>query len=96
MTSTTNLWDFLSTLATVAIPAAVTVVTYRLTRKSTKADAQEVKEELAVAKTELKQDAAVREAKLDTVHTLVNGDRAAKEARILALESKLRDHGIAE
>jgi predicted histidine transporter YuiF (NhaC family) len=65
---------------------------YRQTRKSTKEDAKEVKAELAV----VQQKAEVREEKLDAVHSLVNGDRAAKEARIQALESKLRDHGIAE
>ena len=36
------------------------------------------------------------EPKIDNIETLVNGDRAAKEARIRHLESILRAHGIAE
>lgn len=38
--------------------------------------------------------ASRREVKLDEVKTIVNGDRAAKEAHNLALQAQLRAHGI--
>jgi hypothetical protein len=89
MASGTNIWD-----VAVAFFAAVSAIGVIVGPIIANRRAREVKADLGVAKQELKDDAAVREVKLDAVHSLVNGDRLAKQQRIEALESKLRDHGI--
>jgi hypothetical protein len=91
-------WDFLKVFVTLVVaPAVMWWLNKQQTAKiaATQAEtAKEVKADLQTAKTELKHDAAVREVKLDAVHSLVNGDRLAKQRRIEELEGKLRDHGL--
>jgi hypothetical protein len=113
-------WDFLEKILTLLIvPAAMWYLNQKQTSKITKqvdaqtetikenavVAAQEVKAELAVAKIELQQEAAVVAAdvaaKIDAVHEtaaetkkIANGDRAAKEAEIRRLRSKMRDKGL--
>jgi hypothetical protein len=98
MASETNVWDVLVAFAACVSAVGVVVGPIIANRR-----AKEVKEDLGVAKKELKQDAAVREAKLDAVHAtavktevLVNGDRLAMQLRIKELETKLRTMGIPE
>jgi hypothetical protein len=83
MASETNVWDVLVAFA--ACVSAVGVVVGPIIANKR---AREVKEDLGVAKQELKDDAAVREVKLDAVHSLVNGDRLAKQRRIEELEAE--------
>ena len=78
-----NLWGVLSLIITVVLGP---VVMHFLNRRQTK----EIKTELqagAATLTSVEQTVAKTEV-------LVNGDRAAKEARIKELEAKLREHGL--
>jgi Tfp pilus assembly major pilin PilA len=103
-----NVWTFLIAIVTLLGVIAGPLVNWLITKGQTstiKQDnaeaAKEVKADLAVAKAEIKGHADVREAKLDAVaqkvavtEVMVNGDRAAKEARIKKLEARLRDKGV--
>lgn len=85
-----NVWSFLSIV--VSLVVAPTVM-WLLNRKQTKTITANAVSAAQEVKTELQADAAVREVKLDAVHSLVNGDRLAKLRRIEALEAQVRDLG---
>jgi hypothetical protein len=93
-------WDFLKVLVTLVVaPAVMWYLNRQQTEKiaqTQQAAAVEVKKEVAVAARKLEAKADVREAKLDRVEEKVNGNLEVRDARIRALEAKLRDHGIAE
>lgn len=117
---TKEAWDFLDKVLTLLIiPAVMWYLNQKQTSKITAGQEQlkqdvthdaanradEVKAELAVAKIEIKQEAAVAAAdvaaKLDAVHEtavetkkLANGDRTAKEQEIRRLRAKMRDKGL--
>lgn len=101
---TPEAWKFAELVLTLlVVPAVMWFLNNRQTsaiKQDNAEAAKEVKADLAVAKAEIKGHADVREAKLDAVaqkvavtEVLVNGDRAAKEARIRKLEAKLRAKG---
>lgn len=92
-----SFWDSPVVIAflTVTLPLLVNQwFQAKKTRDVAKSTADEVKADLTIAKTEIQADAQVRKETLNTVERHVNGDRAAKEARIRVLEAKLREHGI--
>lgn len=113
---TKEAWDFLDKVLTLlVIPAVMWYLNYKQTGKITAGQTQlkkdvtedaavradEVKAELAVAKIELKQDAADVAAKLEAVHEtaaetkkIANGDRAMKEQEIRRLRAKMRAKGL--
>jgi hypothetical protein len=97
-------WNFLEKCLTLLIVPVVMWYLNRVqTAKIAKTQAEaatEVKTELAVAKTELKQHADVREAKLVAVDAAVGAEKAAngnlekRDRRIADLERQLLKKGI--